>query len=303
MTSAVATGSPLWRGDGEAALTTWYERALRTLAVPHEALWVETPFGRTHVVGAGAPDAPAVVLLHGTNANALNWKPQFAALAAHYRVYAPDIVGGAGLSAPTRLPERGPVAGQWLVQVLDGLAVRRAHLAGVSGGAWNVLKFASVAPDRVRSAVLMSPGGILRARFPFRLARIPAFLAAADGLNRLTVRSARDTRRVFARMSAPGVVPDDETLDFFTLVLNSFRSQPPPDALPEAELRKVTAPSLVLLGEHEILVEPQRLIAAAHRLLPDLRAAEIVAGAGHALPSDRPELVNARLLRFFNEAI
>lgn len=260
-----------------------------------------TPFGTTHVIAVGPVTGDPVVLLHGTNGNALTWKPQLAALGARLRVYAPDIVGAAGLSAPSRLPERGPAAGEWLAVVLDGLAVQSAHVMGISGGSWNVLKFASVAPQRVRSAVLMSPNGLLPVRFPFRLARIPAFLALIDRVNGVTVRSAKDTRRVLARTSAPGVVLDDEMIDLFTIVLRSFRSQPPLDALPEAELRRLTAPTLVLLGEREIFFEPRAVIERARSVLADVRAAEIVPGAGHALASDRPAFVNDRLLRFLGD--
>lgn len=291
-----------WRGDGHAALRAWYERALATLSLPHDAFDVPTPFGTTHVIAVGPVTGDPVVLLHGMNANALAWKPQLAALGARYRVYAPDIIGSAGLSAPTRLPERGPAAGQWLADVLDGLGVTIAHIMGISGGSWNVLKFASAAPERVRSAVLLSPNGFAPVRFPFRLSRIPALLALIDRLNGLTVRSAKDARGFLTRTSAPGVVQDEETLELFAIVMRSFRNQPPPDTLPEAELRRVTAPTLVLLGEREIFWDPHAVIAQAHRVLSDLRAAEIVQGAGHALASDRPAFVNERLLRFLGEA-
>ena len=302
MTSNEAERASNWRGDGHAALRAWYERALATLSLPHDAFDVPTPFGTTHVLAVGPVTGDPIVLLHGTNANALAWKPQLAALGARYRVYAPDIIGSAGLSAETRVPERGPAAGEWLAHVLKGLGLTSAHLMGISGGSWNVLKLASVAPERVRSAVLMSPGGLMPVRLPFSLSRVPAFLALTDRLNGLTVRSAKDAQRFLALVSGPGVAHDAETLELFAIVMRWFRNQPPPDALPEAELRRVTAPTLVLLGEREIFWDPHAVIAQAHRVLSDLRAAEIVQGAGHALATDRPAFVNERLLRFLGEA-
>jgi pimeloyl-ACP methyl ester carboxylesterase len=236
-----------------------------------------------------------------TNANALTWKPQIRALASRFRVYALDIPGSPGRSATARLPERGPASGAWLTDVLDALEIATAHVVGISGGTAIIPKLASVAPRRVRSAVLMSATGFIPLRFPFRLSRIPVFLAAVDQLNALTVRSPADARRFLARTSAPGVMHDDETAELFAIVMRAFRSQPPPDALPDAEQRALTAPALLLMGELEIFFDPRRVIAQAHRVLRDLRAAEVVPSAGHALASDRPDLVNARLVRFFAE--
>jgi len=57
----------------------------------------------------------------------------------------------------------------------------------------------------------------------------------------------------------------------------------------------------VLLGEREIFFDPRAVIAQAHRVLADLRVAEVVPGAGHALASDRAAFVNERALRFLGE--
>lgn len=289
----------LWRTrDGQAALAAWYERGLASLGIPYESLSVETRFGATHALAVGDADGTPVVLLHGTNANALTWKPQLRALAGRFRIYALDIPGAPGRSAAVRLPERGPASGGWLLDVFEALAISSAHLVGISGGTALIPKFALVASRRIRSAVLMSAAGFVSLRFPFNLSRIGAFLATIDRLNGLTVRSPGDARRVLAKVSAPGVVHDDETAELFAIVMRSFRSQPPPDALPELEQRALTAPTLLLMGAHEVFFDPRKVIDQARRVLPDLRAAEIVPGAGHALASDRPELVSERLASF-----
>ena len=283
-------------------MSSWYDRSLATIGIEHERIGVDTALGRTHVLAAGPMDLPPVVLLHGTNAVGLAWKPQIRGLATRFRVYAPDIVGGPGRSAPTRLPEAGPAAGMWLSQVLDALGIGRAHVVGVSGGSWIAIKLGAYTPSRVIRAVLMSPAGLVPLRMPFRLARARGFLSLVDHMNSLTVRTPADVSRMLARTSGPGIVKDAETLELFAIVMRWFRNQPPPPTIPAAELRRITFPTLVMLGEHEVFFDPRRVIVAAQRLLPGLRAAEVVPGAGHALPSDRPDLVNARLVSFLSEA-
>jgi pimeloyl-ACP methyl ester carboxylesterase len=57
------------------------------------------------------------------------------------------------------------------------------------------------------------------------------------------------------------------------------------------------APTLLLLGEHEVIHNPTAAQKRALKLISDIKA-EIIPGAGHALNLDRPDLVNRRILEF-----
>jgi pimeloyl-ACP methyl ester carboxylesterase len=65
----------------------------------------------------------------------------------------------------------------------------------------------------------------------------------------------------------------------------------------DEELSQVTAPTLLLIGDHEIMYEPQKALDNAARLILDLQA-ELVPNASHMLNSDQPELIDARVLQF-----
>ena len=52
---------------------THYKECLRLWPVPNEQLYISTSQGNTFVVASGPECAPAVVLLHGTMANAAAW--------------------------------------------------------------------------------------------------------------------------------------------------------------------------------------------------------------------------------------
>src|SRR5690606_20736360 len=65
--------------------------------------------------------------------------------------------------------------------------------------------------------------------------------------------------------------------------------------------RKITAPALFMVGEHD----PVRLYAGAQEaalgdLLEDLRGTHVLPGAGHWLQQERPDEVNARLIAFLD---
>ena len=59
----------------------------------------------------------------------------------------------------------------------------------------------------------------------------------------------------------------------------------------------MTAPTLFLIGDHEIMYEPQKALDCATRLIPNLQV-ELIPNASHMLNSDQPEGVDARVLKF-----
>src|SRR5207249_7490647 len=62
-----------------------------------------------------------------------------------------------------------------------------------------------------------------------------------------------------------------------------------------SELAGVTAPTLVLLGDDDLLTIEHA--AAVQRALPSAQLA-VVPGTSHALPLEKPELVNRLILDF-----
>src|SRR5213079_472233 len=90
-----------------------------------------------HVLEAGPPDGPAVVLLHGFPELAYSWRHQLPALAdAGYRALAPDLRGYGESSIPPEIESYDvlSVCGD-LVGMLDELEEERAVFVGHDWGA------------------------------------------------------------------------------------------------------------------------------------------------------------------------
>jgi len=64
----------------------------------------------------------------------------------------------------------------------------------------------------------------------------------------------------------------------------------------KSELRSLTTPTLIIIGEHEMLYKPQAAVKRA-ALIPNARI-EVVPEAGHAAIYDRPEFVNRMVLDY-----
>lgn len=139
-----------------------YRELLAVWPVPSEHLRIPTREGETFVVASGPPDAPPVLLLHGSSANASSWLADVPAWSKHFRLYAVDMIGEPGLSAPSRPALDSDAYALWLDDVHDGLDVARASIVGVSLGGWLSLDYATRRPDRVDRLALICPGGIGR---------------------------------------------------------------------------------------------------------------------------------------------
>lgn len=318
--AAVVPNLKMYKSEaGFNAIMAWYEDTEAKIGIPVDSVYVDTRFGRTHMLAAGPADAQPVLLIPGVAGCAPLWRRQIPDLAKHFRVYALDIPGQPGRSdpnPPSFLNDDYPL---WLLDVLDGIKAERAHIAGVSVGAWVAMRFAILAPHRVYSTALLAPTGLSSARLPWRiwLTRVMKKSKDADALQddltakSVSSKSAGGTFGTFDRTLARAMalctrhyrvdwslgIYDEATrrVDIWKglKVLRKFFM-----AEPKSLLRQFSSPGLLVFGEHEVLYNPEKVGAKAKKLMPGLRV-EIVPGAGHAAVYDKPDEVNALLINFF----
>ena len=116
--------------EGERAVRERYLTILKHWPVPNQQLRVPTREGETFIVACGNENAPPLLLLHGSMANSAMWMGDVAAWAAHFRIYAVDIIGDAGLSAPSRPPLASEAHAFWLDDVMQALSLSRVSIVG-----------------------------------------------------------------------------------------------------------------------------------------------------------------------------
>src|SRR5207248_4412174 len=109
--------------EGERAVQERYRRFLQYWPVANQQLRVPTSQGETFVIACGNEQAPPLLLFHGSASNSAMWMGDVAALAAHFRVYAIDMIGEPGLSAPSRPPLKSEAYALWLDDILEALAL------------------------------------------------------------------------------------------------------------------------------------------------------------------------------------
>jgi len=97
---------------------------------------------------------PAVLLVHGFGGSMWQWEHQQAALAAHFRVITPDLIG-AGLSDKPDIEYRPEQLLDFLTGFLDALQISQAVVVGNSMGAGLAIGLALDHPERVSQLILI----------------------------------------------------------------------------------------------------------------------------------------------------
>jgi pimeloyl-ACP methyl ester carboxylesterase len=248
-----------------------YDALLARWPVPYTTLNVASRYGATFVAASGSESAAPLVLLHGAGTNSAMWAGDIGEYSRHYRVYAVDLLGEPGRSAPVRLDWNSSAYAEWLGDVLDALKVERAVLIGLSQGGWTALKFATSQPERVDKLVLLTPGGITPDRISFALRAIPLSFLGRWGIERIN-------RMVFGPQPIP-----TEVNEAIILIMTHFK--PRIGVLPifsDEELRRLTMPTLLLIGQEDTLRDARKVAERMRKLAPELTA-KIIPQAGHAL--------------------
>lgn len=234
---------------GEREVQTRYRELLTHWPVPNQQLLVPTREGETFVVACGPQNAPPVLLFHGSGANAAMWMGDVTAWAEHFRVYAVDMIGEPGLSAPSRPPLASDDYALWLDDVMHALSITRASLIGVSLGGWLVLDYATRRPDRVESMVLLCPSGVGRQRMSFLFKALPLLLLGQWGR--------RKAMEMIAGKAPANASPASRQFAaFVSLIFKHFR--PRRARVPvfsDDALNGLTMPVMLIVGGRDALLD------------------------------------------------
>jgi len=244
--------------------------------------------------GAGPP----LLLINGYAATSADWDPTLLqALGRSFRLICPDNrgVGGSQLGDPSQLTVEAMASD--FESLLDALELERAVVAGWSMGSYVAQRLALRSPARIEALVLLAsaPGGPTAAS------------AEPEVWERLTDHSGtprEQATRLISLLFPPDVAAQidqqfgevvaaaraqlsHETLAAQERALRAWHDEPQP--LPDSD-----APSpLVICGSEDVVIPPQNADALAARW-PGTRV-ERIAGGGHAVMAQQPELV-ARLI-------
>jgi pimeloyl-ACP methyl ester carboxylesterase len=251
--------------------------------------------GTIYLCQDGPPDAPALVLIHGSGSSSRTWDSMVALLTASHRVIRIDLLGHGRSDKPTDGDYDIPAQARRVAEALDQLGVEHAVMVGHSSGGNTATGLAEQRPDLVTALVLINTGPHLQAR-----------IAAPDGAIEATQwpRLTDEQLRQIAStgFSRPGYQPPQQLLDdvrrmthhtFVTTTQASrtyLQRQPLPD-----RLVPLGTPLLVIFGENDR--RWQSSYAADYHAVTDAQV-EMLPGLGHSPHLEDPSHTARLLLAF-----
>lgn len=250
--------------------------------------------------GAGAP----ILFLHEFGADYASWEPQLRYFSRGHRC----ITYSARGYTPSHVPENDSDYGYEhmrddAIALLDHLQIPAAHLVGLSMGAYTALQVALLAPQRVLSLSLAGIGS------GFEAARLQAFRQHCEA------RALQFEREGMASLPLAGIGPGQvpfmlkdprgfhEYFDAFrehdaagaAHTMRGFQAARPPLFEFEAAIGRLTAPTLIIVGDEDDACVEASLYLKQHIATSGLA---MFPKTGHVLNLEEPMLFNETLERF-----
>jgi 2-hydroxy-6-oxonona-2,4-dienedioate hydrolase len=264
--------------------------------------WVDAGGIRTRYAAAGPPDAPAVVMLHGTGGHWETWAANLGPLSQHFRCLALDMVGN-GFTDKPAVDYEIPVYVEHLRAFMSALGVGRAAFFGTSLGAWVAARLAVDHPEQVERLVLNSPAGLIGTRSNMDRIRTERTAAVEDptweSVRAIFVNLIAEERNrapdLIALRRAIYLQPEMKATIGHILVLQDPDTRAR-NLLAESEWSAIRAPTLVVASgrDHN---EYENTARRVQRLIPGAELLEMP-WARHWPHFEQPEIFNPAALRF-----
>jgi len=244
-----------------------YDKQALALNIEFEDIYVDTRFGKTHLLKTGNLKGKPILLFHGGNSTAPYYLRDFLFLRNEYLIYAPDTMGHPGKSAQTVFSTKNLEYGEWASDVINGLGFKQMICIGGSYGGGVLAKLMCFAPKKISKAILLVPSGICNAStvsIMFRMG-IPMILY-------IMTQKEKWLKRAILPMTINEKEIDDSTLE---MVRCSFDHVCVKAGMPSnvkmADMQNYTAPTLLITGEKDVMFPGEKVITRAKTIIPNLK--------------------------------
>jgi pimeloyl-ACP methyl ester carboxylesterase len=267
--------------DDQRKFLSNYQKELKSWTVPTEELDIETEFGKTHIISFGNPQGKPLILLHWFYSNSTEWKYMAPFLQERYHVYAIDIIGDMGKSYANNPPKSEKEVSQWFNEVLDGLGLNKVSICGHSNGGFQAMLIAQQNPDKIEKLILLAPAaGFKPFSFKFYLLAFGTAIFPKDIILETFKNAGTLKTNLWSKEMTEML-----TLSF-RVAANQLRVYP--REFSDDELKAIKVPTLLILGNEEMIYSPAKAAERASRILPNSKVI-MLPNCGHAIPFDAPK--------------
>jgi pimeloyl-ACP methyl ester carboxylesterase len=271
-----------------------YDAKLAEWPVPYKVTFVETQYGKIHVIISGPEDAPPVLLINASALSGWSWIHNVEDLNQKFRTFAIDNIGEGGKNEMLKrgkIPKNGKEIAEFYSDISDKLGISKSFVVGASIGGYISTNYALYAPERVEKLVLLGPMG-----FGSTYKTIIA-MTIAQGL---PIKPIQDATFRWAFGDAPHVIQSFG--EWFRIYMKGLVPTPiVPSSFTSEQLKNLRVPTLAFFGTKDGVIGNAQKAKNLAENIPDAQI-EIVE-SGHVMGAELPEIIDKATIEFFQTPI
>lgn len=267
--------SSLYKSEqGKIEILSLYDEKLTELAIQYTSKVVETSFGETHILIAGTPSKPPIIVVHGSNGCAPIALETYVDLLDSFCVYAVDVLAQPNKSAETRLSMKDDSYGQWMNEVIEKLELKDVTLAGFSFGGLVILKTLINNERNIKEVFLSAPAYIVNGN------PIKALFKFFVPLKRfMKTKQPKYIERFLANSFTQ---KDDFAFNYLSLVFTHFSMDfTPIPTIKASEASKISTPITLIGADKDIIFPGSKMIKRAKKIFPSLKHTLLLSNSKH----------------------
>lgn len=257
-----------------------------------EDIFLETKYGKVHVLACGSKENPPIMLFHAASMGAHSWAENLEPLLPHYRIYAVDNIGEANkseLSNALIFPNSPKEIADFNADIANQLEIEKSPVLGSSNGGYIAQVYTYYYPEKVEKLALFGPMGIT----PLT----PKSIFMLGFASMYPIQPVRDFVTKWA-------IGEDEYVNqkygqwFNQMMKATIPSVAQPVPMTTEQKQKMDVPVLLFLGTKDAIVgDAER----AKKLAQDYPNTEIeIVESGHLIAVGKADIVNEKLIEFLN---
>jgi pimeloyl-ACP methyl ester carboxylesterase len=250
--------------DSKHKVLKLYDEQLARLTVPYKDLYVDSSFGKTHLIETGNLSGQPLLLFHGGNATTAYNLLICSFLFEDFHIYAVDTIGHPGKSSENCLSPNNYDYGKWASEVITALGYEKMRCFGGSFGAGILAKAMCVSPEKIEKSLLLVPSGIKNA---------PAYKSMNMMLPMImywiTGKEAWLTKCILPMAILEENIDSDLYETAKCSIDNVKIKAGMPSNVNPKDMKKCTAPTLVMAAEKDCLFPASLVIPQAEAIIPN----------------------------------
>jgi len=248
--------------EGKQRILALYNSQLHCLQHDWSDMWIDTKFGRTHLIRTGNPNGIPLLVFHGGNATTAYMLLTCDFLMNDFLIYAVDTIGHPGKSAEVSLSPFNYDYGRWAGEIISKLGYPSIRCFSGSFGAGIIAKTMCICPDKVKTAVLYIPSGINNAPAVSNFRMMPPMIC---------YWITHDDQWLKRCMLPLAITPDNITDDIYetarlSIAYSKVKTLMPSNASAKL-ISRCKAPTLVMAAEKDCMFPAKRVIPRARKII------------------------------------